>query len=187
MTRTLLRLLTLVYTLLAVTTGLQAQELRLKTGDQIGIRISGIPPEEVSQISQMYRINGEGMINLLYINDVRAAGTTPSELERTIAQIYKSKEIYTHPNVSISIDTNGTERIVYVSGAVAKPGGVAYRQGLTVAKAISSAGGGTPFAKMSKVELRRGGKLLGVLNLTRANATGGETKVEPDDEIVIPD
>lgn len=189
MTRLLLRLLTAIYAFLALVTGVHAQsrELPLRIGDQIGIQISGIPPEEVSQISHMYRVSGQGTVNLLYLDDVRAAGVTPSELERTIAQLYKSKEIYTHPNVSITIDTAGTERVAFVSGAVVKPGMVAYRQGLTVAKAISSAGGGTPFAKLSKVELRRGGKLMGVLNLTKATSSDGEIRVEPDDEIIVPD
>lgn len=188
-TRPLLRLLAFVYTLLSLSQGLHAQsrELPLRPGDQIGIQISGIPPEEVSQISHMYRVSEQGTINLLYLDDVRAAGVKPSELERNIAQLYKSKEIYTHPNVSITIDTTGTERIAYVSGAVVKPGPVAYRQGLTVAKAISSAGGGTPFAKMSKVELRRSGKLMGVLNLSKASSSDGEIRVEPEDEIVVPD
>lgn len=188
MTRSLIQLLTLAYAMLAFSTGLHAQsrELPLRIGDQIGIQISGIPPEEVTQISHMYRVNEQGTINLLYLDEVRAAGLKPSELERSIAQLYKSKEIYTHPNVSITIDTNGTERVAYVSGAVVKPGMVAYRQGLTVAKAISSAGGGTPFAKLSKVELRRGGKTIGVLNLSR-NAADGEVRVEPEDEIVVPD
>ena len=189
MTRLLLRLLTFVYALLACSSGLHAQsrELPLRPGDQIGIQVSGIPPEEVAQISHMYRVSEQGTINLLYLDAVNAAGVKPSELEVKIASLYRSKEIYTHPNVSITIDTTGTERVAFVSGAVVKPGMVAYRQGLTVAKAISSAGGGTPFAKLSKVELRRGGKLLGLLNLTKASSTDGEIRVEPEDEIVVPD
>lgn len=165
----------------------QNREIPLRPGDQIGIQISGIPPDEVTQISHMYRVSESGTISLLYLNEVSVAGVKPSELERKIAALYKSKEIYTHPTVSVSIDATGTERVIYVSGAVTKPGPVPMRPGLTVSKAIAFAGGKTPFGKLSKVKLVRGGRPVGTLNLERAGSPDADTLLEPEDEIVVPD
>lgn len=165
----------------------QNKELPLKSGDQIGIQISGIPPEEVQQISHNYRISEQGSISLLYLDEVQASGLKPSELERKIAGLYKSKEIYTHPTISISVDTTGTERVVTVGGAVQKPGPVAYRSGLNVAAAIDMAGGKTPFGNMKKVKLVRSGKEYGPLDLSKTSNRDNEMLLEPGDRIVVPD
>jgi polysaccharide export outer membrane protein len=166
----------------------QNKELPLRAGDQFGVQISGVPADEVTQISHAYRISEKGTITLLYLEEVEAAGMKPSELEHKIATLYKSKEIYTHPNITVSVDTGSKEgsRVVYVSGEVKIPGGVAYRPGLTVGKAITSAGGPTPFGRMSKVNLKRNGTLLKVLNLS-GKSNDGDTSIEPEDEIIVPD
>lgn len=165
-----------------------AIELPLTPGDQVGIQISGIPPEESTQINHLYRISEQGTISLLYLDSVQAAGLKPSQLEAKIVGLYKSKEIYTHPTVNVSIDSgSGTERLVYVSGAVTKPGPVPYRTGLTITKAISSAGGKTAFGRLSRVKLVRSGKAVGVFDLTKAGSAAGDTPLEPEDEIVVPD
>lgn len=167
----------------------QSKELPLHAGDQISLQISGIPPEEVAQISHGYRISGDGMINLLYLDDVQAAGMTASELERKIAQLYKSKEYYTHPNVTVSVDggtKDGGGRVVYVAGEVKNPNPVSFRPGMTVGKAITTAGGPTPFARMSKVTLKRNGIRFKELNLSKSNSKDGDTPVEPEDEIIVP-
>ena len=139
--------------LLTLTQQIFAQaELPLRAGDQIGITVSGIPPEEAVSIKNNYRISDRGTISLLYLSDVRAAGMKPSELERIIEQLYKSKEIYTHPSVNISVDTGAvSDRIVYVNGEVTKVGQVPFRPGLTASRALASAGGPTPFGKPSRV------------------------------------
>jgi protein involved in polysaccharide export with SLBB domain len=173
----------------ALAPSLQAQnkELPLKAGDQIGLQISGIPPEEVPQISHLYRISEQGTISLLYLNEVQASGIKPSELERKIAGLYKSSEIYTHPTISVSVDTTGTERVVTVGGAVQKPGPVAYRSGINIAAAIDMAGGKTPFGNMKKVKLVRSGKEYGPLDLSKTSNRDNEMLLEPGDRIVVPD
>jgi polysaccharide export outer membrane protein len=165
----------------------QNKEIQLKPGDQIGIRIGGVPSDEVVQISQNYRVSEQGTISLLYLDEVQAAGMKPSELQRKIEGLYKSKEIYTHPSVAVSVDTNGTERMVTVGGAVQKPGPVAYRSGLNLGAAIDMAGGFTPFGDRKRVKLIRNGKEFGPLNLSKAANQENEMQLEPGDRIVVPD
>lgn len=187
MTKHLRYLLALIIGFNITAANAQNKELPLKSGDQIGIQISGIPPEEVSQISHLYRISEQGSISLLYLDEVQAEGLKPSELERKIASLYKGKEIYSHPTISISVDTTGTERVVTVGGAVQKPGPVAYRSGLNIAAAIDMAGGKTPFGNMKKVKLVRSGKEYGPLDLSKTGNRENEMLLEPGDRIVVPD
>lgn len=173
-----------------VSRGVQAQgtELALKVGDSIGISVSGIPPEEMLAIKNTYRISDRGTISLLYLEEVTAAGIKPSDLERKIEGLYKSKEIYTHPTVTISVDMGTiTDRVVFVSGEVTKVGPVPFRPGLTASRAVSTAGGGTPFAKLSKTKLVRNGQVLAVLDLSKGGNADSATLLQPDDELVVPD
>ena len=154
----------------------------------MGITVSGIPPEEAIQIKNNYRISDKGTISLLYLDEVKAAGLTASELERNIESLYKGKEYYTHPSVNVSIDGGGApDRVVYVNGEVTKVGQVAYRPGLTASRALASAGGGTAFAKLSKTKLIRNGQVVRILDLSKADKPDGQTLMEPDDELVVPD
>lgn len=185
------RLLLIFVTLLSIWRPVgyaQSTETALSRGDVIGITISGIPPEEMMQIKNNYRISDRGTISLLYLDEVTAAGLKPSDLERKIEQLYKSKEIYTHPTVTISVDT-GTiqDRVVFVSGEVSKVGPVPFRPGLTASRALSSAGGGTPFAKLSKTKLVRKGQIVAELDLSKGGNADSATQLQPDDELVIPD
>jgi polysaccharide biosynthesis/export protein VpsN len=185
------RLLLIIATLLTLMQqhlAAQGTELPLGRGDQIGITISGIPPEELLQIKNNYRISDRGTISLLYLGEITAAGMKPSDLERKIEGMYKSKEIYTHPTVTISVDT-GTiaDRVVFVSGEVNKVGPVPFRPGLTASRAISSAGGGTPFARLSKTKLVRNGQVVAELDLSRGGNADSATQMQPDDELVVPD
>ncbi len=177
-----------VLCLTALTPRLQAQnsEIALKIGDQISLQISGIPPEEVSQISHNYRVSDQGTISLLYLNEVQASGMKPSELERKIVSLYKGQEIYTHPTVTVNVDTTGIERVVTVGGAVTKPGPIPYRPGLTAGAALDSAGGATPFGKLRETKLIRSGKEF-VLDLRKAANRDSETAMEPGDRLVVPD
>ena len=186
--KTLLIALASLIVLLSGDAKAQNQELPLRNGDKIGLQVAGIPPDDAQAINHVYPIDEDGTINVLFINRIKAAGSKPSELARKIEEQFRSKEIYTHPTVTVSVDTtvSGTERLIYVSGEVTKPGPVPYRQGMTVSKAITSSGGPTPFGRMKGVKLKRGGKVLRELNLSKAGSSDGDVLVEPEDEIVVP-
>ena len=98
-------------------------------------------------------------------------------------------ERYTRPNVLVSIDSVGdaTMRQVTVTG-VNKPGGVPYQQGMTLSRAIMSAGGPTPFGNMKKVKLLRSGRQPTVHNLgTGIGNPAVDVLVQPDDQIIVPE
>ena len=166
----------------------QNGELPLRPGDRITISVGAIPDNEVSQIRGVYTVSDGVTINLLHIGEVRASGMKPSSLQRSIEQTYISKEIYDNPNVLVSIDsTTDPRRQVTVTG-VNKPGEVAYKQDMTLSRAIMSAGGPTPFGSMKKVKLLRAGQAPTIHNL--ATGLGNpvvDVVVQPDDQIIVPE
>ena len=183
---------TLVLAWLSLASALaQSGELPLRSGDRITISIGAIPDNEVAQIRGVYTISDSGTINLLHIGEVRAVGQKPSNLQKAIEHTYIEREIYTRPNVLVSIDggggNDGTPRTVMVTG-VNKPGAVPFKQDMTLSRAIMTAGGPTPFGSMKKVKLVRAGRPATVHNLS--SGTGDprvDVQVQPDDQIIVPE
>lgn len=181
--------------LLVPSTPLIAQngELPLRASDKITISIGGVPTDEAVSISKTYTISDAGSINLLHINEIKAAGMKPSQLQKRIEEAYKSAEIYTHPTVTVSMDsTADSARLVFVNGGCLKNGPVPYRSGLTLMQAIGSAGGPTPYARTTKAQLTRtsadGKRTTTVLDLKKITKNPTlDVQLQPDDQIIIPE
>jgi protein involved in polysaccharide export with SLBB domain len=188
--KTILRSLTILVAFGSAVQG-QTSELTLKPSDVIALQISGIPQEEALGMNHAYRINDRGTITGLTFLDeeIKAAGLKPSELERAIVERYKSKQIYLRPSVSISVDQMGvTERMVYIMGAVVKPGPVPYRPAMKLADAIASGGGANTFGDLRKVKVVRSGKSLGIFDCRiEAKGNDGQLQLEPNDQVSVPD
>ena len=109
--KTLLIVLTTLFAFMSAGVQAQNRELALTSGDKIGITIGGIPPEDAQSINHIYPVGEDGSISIQFLNRVNAAGVKPSELARKIEELFKSGEIYTHPSVTVTVDTQGgTER-----------------------------------------------------------------------------
>jgi polysaccharide biosynthesis/export protein len=105
------------------------------------------------EVSRVVPVRPDGKISLPLLNDVQAAGLTPSQLA---AQITESlKKYVTSPQVTVIITTINSQRI-YILGEVIRPGAFPMLPGMTVMQALSSAGGFTPFAKMKNIYVLRG-------------------------------
>lgn len=166
----------------------QNGEIALKPNNRVSISIGGIPDNEVPQISKVYTISDNGTVNLLHIGEVRAAGLKPSSLQRAIEQTYKDREIYTRPTVTVSVnDTPGTAQLVYVVGGIKGNGRVEYTSSLTILKAISAAGGFTPFAKPSKTKLIRNGVTTEINLKDISSDPSRDIQLQPEDQIIVPD
>ncbi len=101
-------------------------------------------------------IRPDGKISVPLIGDVQAAGRTPEQLA---ASIEKSLSGYIRePQVSVVVtsmtSTEFTDR-VRVTGAVAQPTSVPYRDGMTVLDMVLTAGGASPFADLNSAMLYR--------------------------------
>jgi polysaccharide biosynthesis/export protein VpsN len=181
----LMKPLFVLFCVFAAMTGLVcAQDATLREGDQIVIRLGGVPADEVQQVSGDYQVDGQGFVNMPNLGKVKAAGLTQAQLQDSIEGGYKSQQIYTNPTITVNIPT--TARFVNVGGDVKAPRRVEYTSDLTVLGAINAAGGFTDYADQSKVRLLRAGKVI-MINVkdVRRDPTK-DIQVRPGDSIEVP-
>jgi len=104
------------------------------------------------EVSRTVPVRPDGKISLPLLNDVQAAGLTPSQLA---AQLTESlKKFVANPQVTVIVTTINSQRI-YILGEVTRAGAYPLLPGMTVLQALSSAGGFTQFANMKKIYLLR--------------------------------
>jgi polysaccharide export outer membrane protein len=159
-----------------------ARTYPLRVGDKIKVELSGIP----DKIDAMERdIKEDGTINLAFIGDIKAAGRSPSELEKDIKAAYEGKW-FNHINVSVT----PVARFFFVMGMVNSSGGggrIAYTPGITVLGAIAAAGDFTPFARKSHVQITRfNGKIEYVDCIKALKHPELDVFIYPGDKINVP-
>lgn len=104
-----------------------------------------------TNLSAAYRVGTDGAITMPYIGVVRAVNKTPSQLEEELKQRYATELRDNEVIVSLAAGTS----IVYITGAVLRPGRVAMDRPLTVLEGIMEAGGYSQTANLRKVGVIR--------------------------------
>jgi protein involved in polysaccharide export with SLBB domain len=125
-------------------------------GDQLGIKFYKSP-----ELNEDVIVRPDGMISLQLVDDVPAAGRTPSDISADLRRRY-SKELAA-PAISVIVRKLEGDRI-YVGGEVGKQGVIHLVAGLTLFQAIQEAGGFTKTAHRKDVVLIRrtpDGKAIG--------------------------
>jgi len=160
------------------------EDIRLRAGDQIEIRISGVPPEDAGQINGPYTIDANGFLYLPHIGKVRASGMTPSDLQQSIQNAYRVGGFFSSP--IITVNTPMHARFVYIQGQVRGQQRMAFSSDLTMLGAISTAGGFTDYANQSRVRLLRGAHVY-VVNVRAIRTNPGkDIYLKPGDKIDVP-
>lgn len=103
-------------------------------------------------LTQTVPVRPDGKISMPLLNDVQAAGLTPTELRDHIAEALK--KYVTDPVVTVIVTQINSER-VYITGEVTHPGAFPLVPGMTILQALSSAGGFTNFANTKKIYMFR--------------------------------
>mgnify|MGYP000527747469 CR=1 FL=1 len=162
-----------------------AQAPTVRPGDAVTVTIRGVPDQESSRVSGIYKVDQSGeLVGLPYLDGYRinAAGLTEGQLSKKIAGAYRDAQVYTKATITALVDQPDVQRTVTLGGKIARPGPVPFRQGMSLYEAVMSAGGPTRFGSMKKVTLYRGGKQ------TRYNLEKDESKTVtllPGDTIEI--
>src|SRR5204862_5211919 len=91
----------------------------LRTGDMFDMRLSGMPTEYAQEFSLQYTVGQDGTVNVPLIGEIKAAGLTATQLERTMQNRFMAEKIFTRPTVIIMVATGA--RYVSVSGGVKAP------------------------------------------------------------------
>jgi polysaccharide export outer membrane protein len=102
--------------------------------------------------SRTVPVRPDGKISLPLLNDMQAAGLTPSQLA---AELTKSlNKFVTNPQVTIIVTQINSQRF-YVLGEAARPGAYTLIPDMTILQALSNAGGFTTYANSKKIYLLR--------------------------------
>lgn len=160
-----------------------ADELELRGGQNVELRITGVPSKDQAEFNGTYSISENGGIRLQFIGEVSSAGMKPSELAARIERAYKDAKIYVNPTINVMPKRDVDLPFVTVLGEVRTPGMMEFQSGVRVMAAIANSGGSTDFADERRVQLTRDGKSQ-ELDLRKANSTD-DVELKPGDKITV--
>lgn len=149
----------------------EREPYRLDAGDKLRIVVFG-----QDGLTNAYQVGANGTITMPLIGPVGARGLTTGELSGRIAARLRQGYIR-EPHVAVEVETY---RPFFILGEVSAPGQYPYVPNMTAEAAVAIAGGFTPRAFRSQVELSRpapGG-------MVRANVPV-TTLLKPGDTIVV--
>ncbi|MCF0222567.1 MAG: polysaccharide biosynthesis/export family protein, partial [Fibrobacter sp.] len=148
-------------------------------------------PELTSPMGQYQpagqKVTTDGTLFYPYAGEIKVAGLTAQELRAEITKRLSNK-ILNDPQVDVRVTGYNSLRAT-VTGAVNKPGFVAFSESpLTIPLAIAAAGGFAEEADPSGMQLRRGDKVYNInfMDAFKSNLPLDKIVLKPDDQIFIP-
>ncbi|MEQ1784064.1 MAG: polysaccharide biosynthesis/export family protein [Hyphomonadaceae bacterium] len=130
----------------AVETG---HEYKLGPGDRVRVNVYG---EET--LSGEFLVSNRGSVALPLVGDVKAGGLSVEGLEQSVQEKLVATDMVRTPRVAIDVVSY---RPFYILGEIDKPGQYPYAIGMTVTKAVATAGGFTYRANSRVVYVTREG------------------------------
>ncbi len=127
------------------------REIVLGVGDVVSINVWG---EGNSGLNTEAAIRPDGTITMPLVGDLRATGTTPSQLKQTIKMRLQDFVKLQGPEITVAVKQWRSYRFT-IQGEVQKTGVYTSDEYVTVADALALAGGPTRFAKTSQIVLMR--------------------------------
>jgi polysaccharide export outer membrane protein len=141
------------------------------------------------EVSRTVPVRPDGKISLPLINDVQAAGLSPTQLGMAITE--KLRKFMADPQVTVIV-TQINSRRVYIMGEVNRAGAFPLLPNMTVLQALSSAGGFTQFANLKGIYVLRSesGKQtrfpFNYKDVIKGQRTEQNIVLKPGDTIVVP-
>jgi polysaccharide export outer membrane protein len=155
----------------AVAAAVGPTDYRVDGGDKLRVVVYG-----QEGLTNVYAVGANGAMTMPLIGAVAVRGLTPAGVARVVTARLRDGFIR-DPSVAVEIDTY---RPFFILGEVAAPGQYPYVPNMTVESAVAIAGGFTPRARQS------------IVQLTRSNAAGSvradvpiDTPLSPGDSIVV--
>lgn len=97
-------------------------------------------------------VRADGMVSLPLINDVRAAGLTPTQLKSQLEG--KAERYVAEPNATVIVKQINSRK-VFITGMVEKPGAYPLLGSMATIQLIATAGGFREFAKTKNIVIVR--------------------------------
>ena len=139
-------------------------------------------------VSGTFPVRPDGMISLVLVGDIQAAGLTPMHLAHDIT--VKLKKFIQDPIVSVVVAAVRSQR-VYLVGEVNHAGPIVMTAGMTPLQAIAEGGGLNPYANGKHIYILRGpqGKQTKIpfnYKLALKGDNHQDVPLLPGDTIVVP-
>jgi polysaccharide export outer membrane protein len=157
----------------------------IQPGDALDIKFFYNP-----ELNETVTVRPDGFISLQLVNEVKAAGLPPSQLNETLTHLY-ARELK-KPVIAVIVKTFAGQR-VYVGGEVGQQGLLTMPAGLTALQAVMQAGGFKNTAQPSETLVIRKGPdsrpvpLRVDLNAVLSGTTNGQDfRLQPDDVVYVP-
>jgi protein involved in polysaccharide export with SLBB domain len=125
----------------------ELQAYRLQVGDSLAVKFWGNP-----ELDEELIIRPDGRISLPFIDEVTAAGLTPSELDASLTSLYADE--LKNPQITVIVREVRGQR-VYVGGEVGAPRAVELNGKLTLTQALTEAEYMLPTARRKDVVVIR--------------------------------
>ncbi len=164
-----------------------AMEYRIGPGDQLEIFVFNQP-----ELSVKVPVRPDGLISSPLVENMQAAGRTPSELaremEKTLAQFVRTPTV----NVIVTNFVGTYEAQIRVVGKAANPQSLSYRAGMTLLDVMIAVGGLGDFAagNRAKVVRKVDGKTSEIkvkINRLLDGDVKYNVEMRPGDVLIIPE
>jgi polysaccharide export outer membrane protein len=160
-------------------------EYVIEPGDQLDIKFFFNP-----ELNETVTVRPDGKISVQLLDDVQAAGLTPTQLDKALTDSYAQELL--KPKVTVIVRSFTGQR-VYVDGEVNRPGLVDLRPGMTPLQAVINAGGIKETAKPeAAIVVRKGPDNRPIpiavdLNDAIYGASGqAHVQLQPQDIVYVP-
>ena len=152
--------------------------------------VLGVNVWKEQDLSRAVPVRSDGKISLPLVGEMQAAGRTPLQLEREIAD--RLKNYITTPEVTVIVQEIKSQHF-NILGMVAKPGSYTISVAPTIVDAIAAAGGFKDFAKQKGIYILREGQSGGQTRIPfnykdfiKGKSGIQNVKLEPRDTVVVP-
>lgn len=161
------------------------ETFRIGIGDVLGISVWKEPDHSVDSLV----VRPDGKISIPLLREIDAVGLTPLQLEDVLTE--KFKEFINNPTVTVVVREIRSQ-IIYLTGAVGRPGSLLMRPGMTAWQALSEGGGVAEYAKRKKIYIvREIGGVRTTIDFDYNAVMNGEAErdlvLRPGDTIVVPE
>lgn len=133
------------------------------------------------QLSEEIIVRPDGMITLPLVNDIQAAGRTPSRLREAIAR--RLKQFVRDPQVTVIVQEINSFK-VYVLGEVNSQGVLSFTKPSTLLEALALAGGLSEYATKKATVVRNLGQSEQRINVDLRRLLSGDPS--PDNIVLAP-
>lgn len=160
-------------------------------GDVLAIGLYG---EDRPGYGGDFTVRPDGKVTLFLVNEVQASGLTTEQFRERLTAAFR--KFYEEPAVLLTVRQINS-RIVFIQGAVSKPGGYPLNRPLTVMQFIALAGGLTEYANRENIVIIRhsekmpnGNSVSFRLNYTevlKRRNLNQDILLKADDQVIVPE